>query len=88
MRRDNKFRKGGVLLAELRAIATKLQKALAMNGRYITINQVQIYSNQMQRICTKYILKELHQRGEKTKYFVVYDSFRMIDIVNYLAARR
>lgn len=72
-------------MAKLKIIASKLQKALAMNGKFITINQIQVYSGEPQRLCTKYVLKERQQRDQKTKYVVIYDSFRMIDIVNYLA---
>ena len=45
-------------MARLKSIVYKLQKALTLKGRYITINQTQFYSEQLNKMCTKYILKE------------------------------
>ncbi len=69
----------------LKSIAYKLQKALTFKGRYITINQNQFYSETLEKMSTKYILKEkVHENG-KTKYKTIFETFRLIDVVNYLA---
>lgn len=71
----------------LKGIAYKLQKALCLRGRYIKINQTQYYSTEKERMLTKYSLKEkciINSRGD-TKDITLLETFRMIDIVNYLA---
>ena len=45
-------------MPKLKSIVYKLQKALILKGRYITINQTQFYSEQLDKMCTKYILRE------------------------------
>ena len=71
----------------LKGIAYKLQKALCLRGRYIKINQTQYYSEEKQRMLTKYVLKEkmLDEDSEKHKDFTLLETFRMIDVVNFLA---
>ena len=39
----------------------------------------------MEKMSTKYILKEKVEENEKTKYKVLLETFRLIDVVNYLA---
>lgn len=72
-------------MAKLKSIANKLQKALTMNGRYITINQNQFYSEKMEKMCTKYLLKEKIEIDGKTKNVTLLETFRMVDVVNFLA---
>ena len=72
-------------MAKLKSIANKLQKALTMNGRYITINQNQFYSEKMEKMCTKYVLKEKMEIDGETKNVTLLETFRMVDVVNFLA---
>lgn len=72
-------------MAKLKSIANKLQKALTMNGRYITINQNQFYSEKMEKMCTKYVLKEKMEIDDKMQNVTLLETFRMVDIVNFLA---
>lgn len=70
---------------KLKNTAYKLQKALCLKGRYIKINQTQYYSEEKQRMLTKYILKEkmFDEDSGKYKDFTLLETFRMIDVVNY-----
>ena len=71
----------------LKGIAYKLQKALCLRGRYIKINQTQYYSTEKERMLTKYSLKErciINSKGD-IKDITLLETFRMIDVVNYLA---
>lgn len=72
-------------MAKLKSIANKLQKALTMNGRYITINQNQFYSEKLEKMCTKYVLKEKVEIDGETKNVTLLETFRMVDVVNFLA---
>ena len=72
-------------MSKLKSIANKLQKALAMNGRYITINQNQFYSEKLEKMCTKYVLKEKSEIDGETKNATLLETFRMVDVVNFLA---
>lgn len=72
-------------MAKLKSIANKLQTALAMNGRYITINQNQFYSDKLEKMCTKYVLKEKMEIDGKMKDMTLLETFRMVDVVNFLA---
>lgn len=72
-------------MAKLKSIANKLQKALTMNGRYITINQNQFYSNKLEKTCTKYVLKEKMEIDDKMQNVTLLETFRMVDVVNFLA---
>ena len=69
----------------LKTLAYKLQKALTLKGRYITINQVQFYSERLEKMSTKYVLKEKTETDGKQKNTVLLETFRLIDVVNYLA---
>lgn len=72
-------------MAKLKSIANKLQKALTMNGRYITINQNQFYSEKLEKMCTKYVLKEKEEIDGETKNVTLLETFSMVDVVNFLA---
>ena len=72
-------------MAKLKSIANKLQKALTMNGRYITINQNQFYSEKLEKMCTKYVLKEKAEIDGETKNVTLLETFLMVDVVNFLA---
>ena len=72
-------------MAKLKSIANKLQKALTLNGRYITINQNQFYSEKLEKMCTKYLLKEKMEIDGKMKDMTLLETFRMVDVVNFLA---
>ena len=72
-------------MAKLKSIANKLQKALTLNGRYITINQNQFYSEKLEKMCTKYVLKEKMEIDDKMKNVTLLETFRMVDVVNFLA---
>ena len=72
-------------MAKLKSIANKLQKALTMNGRYITINQNQFYSEKLEKMCTKYVLKEKMEIDGKMKDMTLLETFRLVDVVNFLA---
>ena len=72
-------------MAKLKSIANKLQKALTLNGRYITINQNQFYSEKLEKMCTKYVLKEKVEIDGKMKDTTLIETFRMVDVVNFLA---
>ena len=72
-------------MAKLKSIVYKLQKALTLKGRYITINQTQFYSEQLSKMCTKYFLKEKKEIDGEEKNTILLETFRMIDIINFLA---
>ena len=72
-------------MAKLKSIANKLQKALTMNGRYITINQNQFYSDKLEKTCTTYVLKEKMEIDDKMQNDTLLETFRMVDVVNFLA---
>ena len=72
-------------MAKLKSIANKLQKALTMSGRYIAINQNQFYSEKLEKMCTKYVLKEKMEIDGKMKDMTLIETFRMVDVVNFLA---
>ena len=72
-------------MAKLKSIANKLQKALTMNGRYITINQNQFYSEKLEKMCTKYVLKEKMEIDDKMQNLTLIETSRLVDVVNFLA---
>ena len=72
-------------MAKLKSIANKLQKALTLNGRYITINQNQFYSEKLEKMCTKYVLKEKVEIDDKMQNVTLLETFRMVDVVKFLA---
>ena len=81
----NEKRGGGGNLAKLRTIANKLQTALSLQGRYITINQTQVYSEKLEKMCTKYILRERRDILGKKRNITLLETFHMVDVVNFLA---
>ena len=72
-------------MARLKSIVNKLQKALTLKGRYIAINQTQFYSEQLGKMCTKYILKEKQEINGEEKNVILLETFKNIDIINFLA---
>lgn len=72
-------------MAKLKSIVYKLQKALTLKGRYITINQTQFYSEQLEKMCTKYFLKEKQEIDGEEKNVILLETFKMIDVINFLA---
>ena len=56
-----------------------------MNGRYITINQNQFYSEKLEKMCTKYVLKEKMEIDDKMQNVILLETFRLVDVVNFLA---
>ena len=72
-------------MAKLKSIANKLQKALTMNGRYITINQNQFYSEKLEKMWTKCVLKEKMEIDDKVQNVTLLETFRLVDVVNFLA---
>ena len=72
-------------MAKLKSIVYKLQKALTLKGRYITINQTQFYSEQLDKMCTKYFLREKQEIDGEEKNITLLETFKMIDIINFLA---
>lgn len=72
-------------MAKLKSIANKLQKALTMDGRYITINQNQFYSEKMENMCTKYVLKEKMEIDDKMQNVTLLETFRLVDVVKFLS---
>ena len=72
-------------MAKLKSIANKLQKALTLNGRYITINQNQFYSEKLEKMCIRYVLKEKMEIDDKMQNVTLLETFRMVDVVNFIA---
>ena len=62
-----------------------MQRALTLKGRYITINQTQFYSERLGKMCTKYFLKEKQEIDGKEKNVTLLETFRMVDVINFLA---
>jgi len=70
-------------MASLRALTLKLQTALIMQGRNISINQMQSYSERRERMVTKYVCNEKDASGKNRKLF---ESWQLADVVKFLAA--
>lgn len=68
---------------KLKRLSYKLQKALLQKGRKIKINQTQHYSEEQNKMYTKYVLKEYLQTGKKE--VTLLETFSMVDVVNRLA---
>lgn len=71
-------------MANLKSIAYKLQKALMQKGRYITISQMQNYSKNIEAMVTIYVVREKRMVEGKIKNVVLLETYKMIDVVNYL----
>ena len=69
-------------MASLRALVSKLQMALMAQGRIITLNQFQAYSETTGRVVTKFVISE--KRAEN--YVKIFESWQLPDIVKFLAA--
>ena len=70
----------------LHAIAKKLQMALSMKGKYISINQYQAWSDRAERMVTKYVLVERRMNSVgNMKDFVIMESYQMAEVVKRLA---
>ena len=69
-------------MPSLRAIANRMQTALAMRGRLISINQYQSFSEKAGRMVTKFVCSE---KNEKGKYRTVFESWQLAEIVKFLA---
>lgn len=72
------------MVANLRALVSKLQTALTMRGRYIFVNQNQYYSNNAGRMVTRYMLMERINGKKPVKLF---ETYQLVDVVKYLAAQ-
>ena len=59
----------------LRRTVNKLQTALIAKGRYITVNQKQFYSDDIERVVTLYEVKEAIV-DENGRIWIVYDRER------------
>ena len=70
-------------MANLRALAYKLQKALLANGVKIKINQMQTYSERMDRMVTKYVVYE-YRPDEKPKNVTLLETYQIADVVKLL----
>lgn len=71
-------------MANLRALAYKLQNALLANGVKIKINQMQAYSERIDRMVTKYVVYEYHP-DEKPKNVTLLETYQIADVVKLLA---
>ena len=69
----------------LYATARKLQRALIQQGRMIKINQSQIWFEETERMGTKYTVLERQTVKGKKKDTVLIESFRLEEIVKFLA---
>ena len=74
------------MATDLRRLIRKLQQALAIQqGRHISLSTYQVYSTKAGRTCTKYILSEQRQDGEKRAYKKMLESWSLPEIVKALA---
>lgn len=71
-------------MANLRALAYKLQNALLANGVKIKINQMQAYSERMDRMVAKYVVYE-YRPDEKPKNVTLLETYQIADVVKLLA---
>lgn len=68
--------------ASFRALVSRLQMALMAQGRIITMNQFQAYSETTGRVVTKFVISE--KRAEN--YVKIFESWQLAEIVKFLAA--
>lgn len=73
-------------MPNLKALAYKLQSALANKGRYIKINQFQSWSDRQQRMVTKFVVCEKREVDGKRKNVTILETYQMADLVKRLAA--
>ena len=72
-------------MSKLKSTAHKIQTALSMKGRHITINQTQTYSDRLGKMCTKYILRERRDILGRKRNITLLETFRMAEVVTFLA---
>lgn len=68
------------------ALARKLQRALILQGRTVKINQTQVWFEDTKRMGTKYTVLERKTVKGKNKDVALMDSYRLDEVVKYLAA--
>lgn len=69
----------------IKQLAYKLQTALCQKGRYIKINQQQMYSERSERMVTKYVLQEKCVTEKGAKNHTLLETFQLVDVVKFLA---
>lgn len=69
----------------IKQLAYKLQTALCQKGRYIKINQQQMYSERSERMVTKYVLQEKCATENGAKNHTLLETFQLVDVVKFLA---
>lgn len=69
-----------------RTLVRKLQTALSAKKRYIKINQFQSWSDQKQRMVTKFVVCEKRMVDGKFKNVTIVETYLMADVVKALAA--
>ena len=69
----------------IKQLAYKLQTALCQKGRYIKINQQQLYSERLERMVTKYVLQEKRITENGAKNQTLFETFQIEDVVKFLA---
>lgn len=70
----------------LHKTATRLQTALCLYGKKVTIEQRQAWSEKTQRMVTKYIVRERMKVAGKDKSVTRVESYQMAEVVKTLAA--
>lgn len=70
----------------LRAIAKKLQIALSVKGKHISINQYQSWSDRAERMVTKFVVCEKRIVKGKPKSVAICETYQMADVVKTLAS--
>ena len=73
-------------MANLRGMAAKLQTAICQKGVYVKINQVQSYSEENERMVTKYMLIKNEKSEGKSRNETIIETYRLVDVVKCLAA--
>ena len=74
-------------MASLKQLAYKLQTALCKKGRFIKINQYQVYSEKKERMVTKYVLQETTRTETgKKKTITILETYQLADVIKKLAA--
>ena len=71
----------------LRRMVNKLQTALIAKGRYITVNQKQFYSDDIERVVTLYEVKEsiVDENGATAKTIKILKTYSLVEVVETLA---
>lgn len=70
----------------IHAIARKLQLALSMKGKYISINQYQAWSDRAERMVTKFVVCERRIVKGKPKNVSICETYQMAEVVKALAS--